>query len=325
MHPFVIPGEDGAGQPVEEALLTALWSEVLGGAPVGLGESTWQDFSFLDALDRARQAGVPVTLQQATKTRTVAMLAGAMAAEALVPDRASGCPSEGPGELRPAMPQRRAPSLGDGGRPRLSVDDEMCERLADLGGGGPSSRLEALLAAAITLLSRFAGTEGVEAGIALDPRAAPFGQLFSAFVHDATLAIDLSEDPCLTEVVDQVHARAVDAFGSLYPALARLLDVPHPVPVALSLRLDTTGSVSLELVPDQHGVNVQLGRSNGVAPEALEALARHGSCRSGPHSTILALPSPSCRCCLRPSGKRSWSTGTTPPPISAPRPASTNW
>ncbi len=63
----------------EAVLLSALWSSARG-EPVGVGESYWQDFTFLQALADARAAGLPVTDEQVTRCRTPEMLAASLAA-----------------------------------------------------------------------------------------------------------------------------------------------------------------------------------------------------------------------------------------------------
>lgn len=78
------PGDPvGAERPEDDtdpraAMLAAMWSEV-SGRPVGPGRSYWQDFSFLDVLAEARQAGLAVSPEQVARCRTPQMLGAAMA------------------------------------------------------------------------------------------------------------------------------------------------------------------------------------------------------------------------------------------------------
>ena len=56
-----------------------MWSEVAG-RPLGPGVSYWQDFSFLQVLAEAREAGLPISDQDVARCRTPRMLAAAVAA-----------------------------------------------------------------------------------------------------------------------------------------------------------------------------------------------------------------------------------------------------
>ena len=67
---------DGRPDPVA-TMLAAMWSAI-GGTAVGPDSSYWQDFSFLQVLAEAREAGVAVTDEQVVRCRTPAMLAAAM-------------------------------------------------------------------------------------------------------------------------------------------------------------------------------------------------------------------------------------------------------
>jgi hypothetical protein len=62
-------------------LLAAMWSEVAGRA-VGPSTSYWQDFSFLQAVAEAREAGLAFSDEQVARCRTPEMLATALAAAA---------------------------------------------------------------------------------------------------------------------------------------------------------------------------------------------------------------------------------------------------
>jgi hypothetical protein len=54
---------------------------VLGVGGVGVDERYWQEFSFLEAVARLGQAGLPVSTGHVARNRTLEMLATAMAAE----------------------------------------------------------------------------------------------------------------------------------------------------------------------------------------------------------------------------------------------------
>ena len=76
------PPPEAAREPAPEAaLLTALWSSARG-EPQTAAASYWQDFAFLQALAEARAAGLAITDDQVTRSRTPEMLAAAMAADA---------------------------------------------------------------------------------------------------------------------------------------------------------------------------------------------------------------------------------------------------
>ena len=64
----------------EAAVLAALWADALGVADVGAEENYWQRFSFLEAVARAQEAGIPIAGGQVARNRTIATLAADMAA-----------------------------------------------------------------------------------------------------------------------------------------------------------------------------------------------------------------------------------------------------
>lgn len=72
--------ELGSEGSVEEGILGKLWADVLGIDRVMPGQSYWHDFSFLEALARARDAGVPVPAQHVRRNRTIETLAVAWGA-----------------------------------------------------------------------------------------------------------------------------------------------------------------------------------------------------------------------------------------------------
>ncbi|MBW3641285.1 MAG: AMP-binding protein [Actinobacteria bacterium] len=74
------PGDPSRGWPPEAMFLASLWAEVLGIDGVDPEEHYWQSFSFLEAVERARDAGLAVTNQQVARNRTVANLATDVAA-----------------------------------------------------------------------------------------------------------------------------------------------------------------------------------------------------------------------------------------------------
>lgn len=59
------------------AMLAAMWGEI-GGRPVDVRSSYWQDFSFLQVLAEAREAGIAIGDEQVARCRTVEMLAAAL-------------------------------------------------------------------------------------------------------------------------------------------------------------------------------------------------------------------------------------------------------
>lgn len=61
-------------------ILAALWAEILDVEHIPADADYWQAFSFLEALGRARDAGLPVAGHQVTRNRTVAGLAADLAA-----------------------------------------------------------------------------------------------------------------------------------------------------------------------------------------------------------------------------------------------------
>jgi hypothetical protein len=58
-------------------MLAAMWGEI-SGRPVGPRTSYWQDFSFLQLLAEAREAGVAIGDEQVARSRTLEMLAAAL-------------------------------------------------------------------------------------------------------------------------------------------------------------------------------------------------------------------------------------------------------
>ncbi|HWC11609.1 MAG TPA: AMP-binding protein, partial [Acidimicrobiales bacterium] len=71
----------GPGPPTpEERLLSALWADVLGVDAVPVGANYWQEFSFLQAIARAREAGLRIADRQVSRNRTIAGLAADLAA-----------------------------------------------------------------------------------------------------------------------------------------------------------------------------------------------------------------------------------------------------
>jgi hypothetical protein len=61
--------------------LAAMWAEIAG-RPVDVDTSYWQDFSFLQVLAEAREAGLPIGDEQVVRCRTPRTLAAAMVAAA---------------------------------------------------------------------------------------------------------------------------------------------------------------------------------------------------------------------------------------------------
>ena len=70
----------------DERLLATLWSEVLGGGPVGADANYWQRFSFIEVLRRARRCdgAVEATAEQVRRNRTVQTLAADIASNRVV-------------------------------------------------------------------------------------------------------------------------------------------------------------------------------------------------------------------------------------------------
>lgn len=68
----------GREEPLEPGVgddpMTAMWAEI-SGRPVGPRDSYWQDFSFLQALAEAREAGLALDDEQVVRGRTLEMLA----------------------------------------------------------------------------------------------------------------------------------------------------------------------------------------------------------------------------------------------------------
>jgi hypothetical protein len=73
-----VPGRQIDPDPMAVAL-AAMWAEIAG-RPIGVDTSYWQDFSFLQVLAEAREAGLPIADEQVVRCRTPATLAAAMAA-----------------------------------------------------------------------------------------------------------------------------------------------------------------------------------------------------------------------------------------------------
>jgi hypothetical protein len=74
---------DGGPAPPSEVdpvgtMLVAMWQEI-SGRPVGPDSSYWQDFSFLQVLAEAREAGLVVDDDQVVRCRTPSVLAAALA------------------------------------------------------------------------------------------------------------------------------------------------------------------------------------------------------------------------------------------------------
>jgi len=63
---------------LEASVLSTLWADVLGLERVMPGQSYWHRFSFLEALSRAREAGVPVPTEHVTRNRTIETLTAAV-------------------------------------------------------------------------------------------------------------------------------------------------------------------------------------------------------------------------------------------------------
>lgn len=79
MHPATV--ETGSDPDVLGTVLGALWAEVLGIEQCLPDDNYWQDFSFLEALARARDAGLRVPGAAVTRNRTLRTLATALAAD----------------------------------------------------------------------------------------------------------------------------------------------------------------------------------------------------------------------------------------------------
>jgi hypothetical protein len=71
-----VPLADGPVEPLA-AMLAAMWGEIAG-RPVGVRSSYWQDFSFLQMLTEAREAGIAIGDEQVVRCRTLEMLAAAL-------------------------------------------------------------------------------------------------------------------------------------------------------------------------------------------------------------------------------------------------------
>lgn len=76
--------------PEEETILRALWGE--GRGQLGPEANYWQDFSFLDALARAREVGLHVPVEDVMRNRTIGTLASAIAARRSPPSQPPGDP-----------------------------------------------------------------------------------------------------------------------------------------------------------------------------------------------------------------------------------------
>ncbi|HEX6537646.1 MAG TPA: condensation domain-containing protein [Candidatus Dormibacteraeota bacterium] len=83
--PPVPAGEAEADPAAFETVLGTLWGEVLGIERCLPEDNYWQDFSFLEALARARDAGVRVPGTAVTRNRTLRTLATALAAQHAAP------------------------------------------------------------------------------------------------------------------------------------------------------------------------------------------------------------------------------------------------
>jgi hypothetical protein len=57
-------------------MLAAMWGEIAG-RPVDTSSSYWQDFSFLQLLAEAREAGIAISDDDVARCRTLDMLAAA--------------------------------------------------------------------------------------------------------------------------------------------------------------------------------------------------------------------------------------------------------
>jgi hypothetical protein len=75
-----VPGQ-AAPPTYEEGVLAASWADAAGAERVHVTEDYRQSFSFLEAISRAYQGGLPVTGQQVMSNRTIETLSAAMAAE----------------------------------------------------------------------------------------------------------------------------------------------------------------------------------------------------------------------------------------------------
>ncbi|HEX2193079.1 MAG TPA: condensation domain-containing protein [Acidimicrobiales bacterium] len=74
------PVTAGFGPPTpEEALLARLWADALSVEALPVETNYWQRFSFLDAVARAREAGLRVGARQVSRNRTIAGLAADLA------------------------------------------------------------------------------------------------------------------------------------------------------------------------------------------------------------------------------------------------------
>jgi len=73
--------EDGPGQ----SAVAALWAEVVGVERLAPEENYWQEFSFLEALARARDQGMPVPGEVVTRNRTIETLEIALEARRAPP------------------------------------------------------------------------------------------------------------------------------------------------------------------------------------------------------------------------------------------------
>lgn len=81
----VAGGSNGAAAPSggrteQESLLASAWAAQLGLPDLDAGANYWQSFSFLDAVEHARQRGVVITSEQLARNRTLRTLAADLAA-----------------------------------------------------------------------------------------------------------------------------------------------------------------------------------------------------------------------------------------------------
>ncbi len=77
----LVVGQPGAADaPSGESILSTLWADELGLERLDPEANYWQEFSFVAALARAREAGLPVPGEDVTRNRTVAALATVLAA-----------------------------------------------------------------------------------------------------------------------------------------------------------------------------------------------------------------------------------------------------
>ncbi len=92
-------GGDSSGE-AEEAILAALWADVVGVDRIAPQENYWQSFSFLDVVSPAAGEDLPIAGEQVTRNRTIATLAADLAAERLA--RSSAVPPSPGAKQEPA-------------------------------------------------------------------------------------------------------------------------------------------------------------------------------------------------------------------------------